>query len=73
MNTIDPCEICSESTAFGSGNFVNRIGYNDGWACADCAGYECDACDRQIYLDEDYDIDGDGHYHEECLPTKTTN
>jgi hypothetical protein len=64
---IDPCVYCSNSTAFGSGNFVNRIGHDDGWACAMCAGYECDRCDKQIYLDEDYGINEEGHYHWECL------
>ena len=64
---IDPCEICAESTAFGSGNFVNRIGYDEGWACANCAGYECDLCDKNIYLDEDHSINEEGHYHWDCL------
>tara|TARA_B110000459_G_scaffold13591_1_gene13336 strand:- start:322 stop:612 length:291 start_codon:yes stop_codon:yes gene_type:complete len=68
--TIDPCEICGDSTAWGSGNFVNRLGWDEGWACAKCAGYECDACDKDIYLDEDHDIDGEGHYHFTCLPVE---
>ena len=68
-NTIDPCEICGKSTAFGSGKFVNRLGWDDGWACAECAGYECDACEKQIYLDADItDKEEIGHYHPECLP-----
>ena len=65
---IDPCTYCEESTAFGSGNFVNRIPADNGWACANCAGYECDHCEEQIYLDTDHSVDGEGHYHYECLP-----
>jgi hypothetical protein len=41
----------------------------DGWGCADCAGYECDICGKQIYLDEDITDDNEvGHYHTWCLP-----
>lgn len=41
----------------------------DGWSCAECAGYECDSCGKQIYLDEDVtDKEDLGHYHFECLP-----
>jgi hypothetical protein len=72
---IDPCVHCGESTAFGFGNFVNRLGWDEGWSCAMCAGYECDACDKNIYLDEDWTLEpegyenGDeGHYHWACLP-----
>lgn len=36
METKDPCVHCGKSTAFGSGRFVDRIGYDDGWACAEC-------------------------------------
>ena len=32
----DPCVHCGKSTAFGSGRFVDRIGYDEGWACAEC-------------------------------------
>ena len=65
---IDPCFHCNESTAFGSGKFVNRIGYDDGWACAECSGYECDKCDKVIYLDTDVSDEHEwGHYHTWCL------
>ena len=41
----------------------------DGYACAECAGYECDSCGEQICLDEDvWSKDQNGHYHPECLP-----
>lgn len=40
----DPCVHCGKSTAFGSGRFVDRIGYDDGWACAEC-----------MTIDETYD------------------
>ena len=40
-----------------------------GWGCAECSGFECDACDKQIYLDCDFaDANDEGHYHEECVP-----
>lgn len=65
---IDPCFHCGQSTAFGSGKFVNRIGYDSGWACAECSGYECDKCDQQIYLDTDVSDEFEwGHYHTWCL------
>jgi hypothetical protein len=58
---IDPCLDCGLSTAFGSGRFVDRIPadredyetgeYRDGFLCAMCAGYECDKCGEQIYID----------------------
>lgn len=71
---IDPCVYCGESTSFGSGRFVNRIGVDDGWGCAECSGYECDECEQQIYIDceirvEYTDEHGEyhyGNYHEEC-------
>jgi len=33
---IQPCEECGENTSPGSGKYVNRIPYNDGWLCPDC-------------------------------------
>ena len=66
------------------GKFVNRIPaeyedyetreFMEGYACAECAGFECDECDKQIYLDcetrvEFMDEDGNyhyGNYHTEC-------
>ena len=33
---IQPCEECGENTSAGSGKYVNRIPYNDGWLCPDC-------------------------------------
>jgi hypothetical protein len=66
---IDPCVYCGESTAAGFGKFVNRLPVDDGWGCADCSGFECEECEKQIYLDEDiYDKDETGHYHPACLP-----
>jgi hypothetical protein len=78
----DPCIWCGESTAFGLGRFVNRIPADrddeeatiDGWACAECAGYECAECGEQIYLDAEVRVDhlavgGEyqyGNYHEAC-------
>ena len=81
----DPCIYCGRSTAFNSGFglFVNRIGGDfmneegetiDGWACAECGGYECTECDKTIYIDCEIRVDfvddqGNhhyGNYHEEC-------
>jgi hypothetical protein len=65
---IDPCHYCGESTAFGSGKFVNRLPVEDGWGCAECSGFACDKCYKQIYLDTDV-RDKDGYfYHATCLP-----
>ena len=47
------CVYCSQDTSFGSGKFVNRLPTDDGYSCAECAGYTCDRCNEQIYLDED--------------------
>jgi hypothetical protein len=72
----DPCIYCKRSTAFNSGFglFVNRLPVDDDWACAECAGFDCDECAKQIYLDceirvEFTDEEGQyhyGNYHEEC-------
>ena len=66
---IEPyCVECLQSTAFGTGRFVNRIpadrdvyneegeviGNREGWLCADCNWLECDRCDEKIYCDEDF-------------------
>lgn len=70
MSTIiDPCVHCGQSTAFGFGRFVNRIGYDDGWACAECMAYECFVCDEKVDMDT-YVSDEEewGHYHPRCLP-----
>ena len=63
----DYCVECLQSTAFGTGRFVNRIsadrdvedekgnylGRRDGWLCAECNFTECDRCNEKIYCDED--------------------
>lgn len=86
---VDPCIWCARSTAFNSGNglFVNRIGadreelngdgetigYIDGWACPECAGYDCHECDKPIYVDCEVrviDDHGFATYHEECYDEK---
>jgi hypothetical protein len=65
---IDPCIYCGVWTAFGYGHFVNRLSVDEGYACAECAGFSCDYCDKQIYLDNDVcDENGYGHYHASCL------
>ena len=63
----DYCVDCLQSTAFGTGRFVNRIpadrdvedekgnylGVRDGWLCPECNFRECDRCGEPIYCDED--------------------
>ena len=63
----DYCVECLQSTAFGTGRFVNRIsadrdvedeegnylGRRDGWLCPECNFWECDRCGEKIYCDED--------------------
>ena len=63
----DYCVDCLQSTAFGTGRFVNRIpadrdvedeegnylGNRDGYLCPECNFWECDRCDEKIYCDED--------------------
>ena len=57
-------------TAFGHGKFVNRIPCDDGWGCAECSGYECDRCDKQIYLDCDVTPDQCGSDDESSRTTR---
>lgn len=44
----DLCTECHQSTAFGSGRFVNRIpsdnGVEQGWMCEECQCLECERC-----------------------------
>ena len=75
----DPCIDCGKPTlgimtmADGStiGVGISRLSYDDGWRCGECAGFECDACEKNIYLDEDITIDmgenGNNRYHYDCL------
>jgi len=53
--------------------FVNRIPVDDGWGCAECSGFECDECGKQIYLDTEVRVESVkgniynyGNYHTEC-------
>lgn len=65
------------------GKFVNRIGadriddqdeYLDGYSCAECAGFECDECGEQIYLDSEVRVESENaqgyyiyaNYHDKC-------
>ena len=64
----DYCVECLQSTAFGTGRFVNRIpadrdvedekgnylGRRDGYLCPECNFTECDRCNEKIYCDEDF-------------------
>ena len=76
----DPCLDCGTPTlgvmTMPDGSTVgigmNRLSYDDGWRCGNCAGYECDGCGKNIYLDEDITVVHGEHqenykYHEECL------
>jgi hypothetical protein len=83
MTLTDPCVYCGESTTLGATRpdgslilkFINRVPYDlDGFACGECAGFECDECGEQIYIDcetrvEFVDESGHfhyGNYHTEC-------
>ena len=89
MKTItnnDPCLDCGRPTlgvlTLGNGTTVgigiNRLfcddGDREGYRCGECAGYECDACGKNIYLDEDICLTTEEGYneylHEECLTPK---
>ena len=81
--THDPCVECGTPTlgvmtlADGStvGIGINRLFYDEGdregYRCGECAGYECDSCGKNIYLDEDITIEtekyGNEKYHYDCL------
>jgi len=82
----DNCVYCDESTEFGAtredgsliGKFINRIPVGtedgDGWGCAECSGFECDECEKQIYLDHEVRVEfvdeagkyRYGNYHADC-------
>ena len=79
----DPCLDCGKPTlgiltmADGStvGIGIDRLSCDDGeqngWRCGECAGYECDSCGKNIYLDMDITVVNENgyndKYHEECL------
>ena len=78
MTYKDKCDLCGETTAFGSGRFVNRVPSSYGWNCAECLAIECDRCGEPIPLDEDFRPhylhedwlefpDGAQWIHEECV------
>ena len=82
----DPCLECgkatlgvftaSDGTTIGVG--MNRLSYDDGdrdgWLCGDCAGFECDECGENIYIDEDITVEtenyGNLRFHDECFKTR---
>lgn len=55
---IDPCVECGQSTMFGSGRYVNRLPFDDGYKCIECLGsvFECDRCGKDIPFDEDVTV-----------------
>lgn len=63
----DDCQLCGESTSPGSGKWVNRLGFDEGWACAECLSMECDRCEEMIALDEDMCVPSGCRVHETCL------
>ena len=52
---LDPCVECGKSTAPGSGRWVNRLPFDDGYKCIECLGsvFDCDRCGEPIPFDED--------------------
>ena len=76
----DPCLDCGTPTlgiltmADGStiGIGISRLEYDEGWRCGECAGFECDSCGKNIFLDEDITVQQGEHganykYHDDCL------
>ena len=55
VDKADPCDFCGESTAPGSGNFINRVPGYDGWQCPSCQLLECDRCSIKT---DDYYLGG---------------
>ncbi len=55
---LDPCVECGESTAPGSGRWVNRLPFDDGYKCIECLGsvFECDRCGEDIPFDTDTSV-----------------
>ena len=65
--TLEICQDCKCSVAFGSGRFINRVPA-DNWLCAECCELECDRCNKPIPLDEDFYLESkDLRLHEECM------
>jgi DNA-directed RNA polymerase subunit RPC12/RpoP len=48
VENTDKCVECGESTAFGSGRFVNRIPADEGWLCPDCLAEVCETCGDDV-------------------------
>jgi len=71
---IDPqtCLGCKEPTNpshpdYTIGHFVNRTPADDGWLCGYCGGFECDECEKDIYVDCEVRLKDCGYnYHEVC-------
>ena len=66
----DPCVICDRPTAgpLPGTNIligINRVPTDNGYMCEMCAGYECDACSKQIPVDTEVRCN-DCNYHPEC-------
>ena len=54
MATIDLCVECKQTTAPGSGLFINRTETGNGWLCRECMYSElCHLCETQPPLDDE--------------------
>tara|TARA_R110000765_G_scaffold117679_4_gene211582 strand:+ start:1994 stop:2479 length:486 start_codon:yes stop_codon:yes gene_type:complete len=68
----DICRGCLQPTnpnhhAYERGHFVNRIPTDDDWyLCGHCGGFECDECDKNIYIDCEVRTEDGNNFHEEC-------
>lgn len=51
---MNACVECGRDTGAGSGLWVDRVGYDDGWICRECV-----ACDEPLSC-----------YHEECVEVR---
>ena len=48
MLVTDLCVDCGRDTSMGSGLWVNRVGWEDGWKCRDCHVYPCSICGEEV-------------------------
>jgi hypothetical protein len=52
LNESNYCVDCDRDTSMGSGLWVNRMGWEDGWMCRDCYVWPCDICGEEVAADD---------------------
>jgi len=48
MSVKDLCVDCGRDTSMGSGLWVDRLGWDDGWKCRDCNVWPCSICGEEV-------------------------